>query len=295
MTPPPVVQTDEWTIEVPGGLHAPSVLASLAAHALPGAERYDRSRGAHTRLVALTAQVVAVTIQPSSHQVRIAASPAGIDSATLAEVTGVVRFWLDLDTDIVAVQEHLCQDDLLAPLILARPGLRVVRYTEPFEAAVMTVIGQQVSLAAARTFGGRLVESFGGNGLDGLVRFPEPAELARLDPGAIQRAVGLTSARSATVSALARAFADGLRLDPEDEPERARRALLAIPGIGPWTADYLAVRALADPDAFTPSDLVLRRALGNPSPGQASIRADAWRPWRAYALMHLWTAQAYPG
>jgi AraC family transcriptional regulator of adaptative response / DNA-3-methyladenine glycosylase II len=164
------------------------------------------------------------------------------------------------------------------------------------ELAVKAVLGQQVSVAAARTFAARLVERLG-----------EPAPghepLARLFPGAATVAdgdlagLGLTTARAATLRALARAVADGqVKLDPGAPSDETRAALLAVPGIGPWTAAYVALRAVGDPDAFPAADLGLRRALADggtlPSVAEVERRAEAWRPWRGYAVFALWNSLA---
>jgi 3-methyladenine DNA glycosylase/8-oxoguanine DNA glycosylase len=142
-----------------------------------------------------------------------------------------------------------------------------------------------VSLAAGRTFAGRLVEAFGNPGPDGFVSFPRPAILAAADPEELRSAVGLTSARARTVLALSRAWHDS-------DGQVCWSELLRIPGIGPWTVDYLAVR-FGDRDAFTPGDLVLRRALGGIPAREAEALSEAWRPYRAYALVHLWTEAVY--
>jgi 3-methyladenine DNA glycosylase/8-oxoguanine DNA glycosylase len=206
-----------------------------------------------------------------------------------------VRGWLGLDADVSRVAEVLGTDPLLGPLVAARPGLRIMGYADGFEGAVCTVLGQQVSLAAARTFAARLVAGFGAAGRDraGLRLFPGAAELAAAGPDAIRAAVGLTGPRARTVHALAAACADGLRIDAGGDHAAIRARLLALPGIGPWTVEYLAMRALRDPDAFPDGDLVLRRALGAGSAKEVRQAAEAWSPLRAYAAFHLWTHQAY--
>lgn len=153
----------------------------------------------------------------------------------------------------------------------------------------MTVLGQQVSLTAARTFGGRLVSTCGTDTDRRLRRFPRPEEIAGLAEEPLRAALGITNARARSVLMLARAFADGLEVHADGDHAETRRNLRAIVGVGPWTVEYLAVRVLRDRDAFTPSDLVLRRALGGVSPTQAAHLAEAWRPHRATALFRLWT------
>lgn len=280
-------------LDVAGELAVDPLRRWLAAHALPGAERHVD--GVHERVVWTGDGPVAVSVDlgrsARGRQVALRA-PAG----ALEEAAAVVRRWLDLDADPAAAQAWLARDPLLAPLVAARPGLRIPRAVRGSETAVLTVLGQQVSLAAARTFGGRLVAAFG-TPLPALTAFPDPAVLAAAGPDRIRAVTGVTGARSRTVHALAEALAGGLDLDAAaGDPRRAADAhaqLLALPGIGPWTADYVALRVFGDSDAFLPGDLVLRRAMGGVSAREAAARAEAWRPWRGYALLHLWTAAVF--
>ncbi|NMM89352.1 3-methyladenine DNA glycosylase 2 [Rhodococcus sp. SRB_17] len=263
------------------------MVGALRAHCVAGLERHDG--GVHARVISLPAGPSIVSV--SWHDDHVSASAtAGTDPVVLESV---VRRWLDLDADHSMIDPYFDSDDIIAPLIAARPGLRVLGSVDGFETAVLTVLGQQVSLAAARTFGGRIVSAFG-DVVDGdFVAFPTPATLAAQSPEAIGETVGLTNARSKTVHTLAIAAAGGLDLGWDAEPVRFRRELLALPGIGPWTADYLTVRILGDRDAFVPDDLVLKRALGVSSGKEAAALAESWRPWRAYALFHLWTKEAF--
>lgn len=270
-------------------------LGSLGAHAIPALDIIEGST--LTRALRLpSGRILAARITPHAEGVRVETAPLSPDAR--AELTGAVRTWFDLDADTEAIAHSLGGDALLAPLLAARPGLRVIGSPDPAETALVTVLGQQVSLAAARTFSGRLVAAFGADGpaLPGGTPtrlFPRPELLADRDPEEVRAAVGLTGARAKTVIALARTLADGLELGPGADPVRARAGLLAVPGIGPWTADYLGVRVLGDRDGFVPGDLVLRRALGSIPAREAEERSRIWRPYRAYALMHLWTAAAY--
>ena len=274
-------------------LHA---LGLLAAHSIPGAEVTDVRAGTHARLLELgdgagrasfrldlTLRSDAVTVDVT------AADPA--TGADLEGIVGVVRSWLDLDADPTVIESAFADDDTLGPLVAARPGIRVTGNPDGFETAVMTVLGQQVSLAAARTFTGRLVAA---HGVDvpgtGLRRFPRAEALAAVDVDELRAAVGVTNARARTLSALAAVVADGLVISPDVDLADARRRLLAVPGIGPWTVEYLAVRALADRDAWPAGDLVLRRVLGGVSTKEAEAASAPWSPFRAYALFHLWAA-----
>ena len=214
---------------------------------------------------------------------------ADLDPAEQVRTDRLIRRWFDLDSDLGPVNQRLSADPLLAPMVEARPRLRVLGHPIPFEAAIGTVLGQQVSVAAARTFAGRLVAAYGRSGPGGLMTFPRPEVLRDAEPEELRAAVGLTGSRSRSVQAVAAAFAERGTRSP-----LGRSELLALPGIGPWTADYLAVTS-GDLDAFTPGDLVLRRALGGVAAPAASARAERWRPFRAYALSHLWVTGAYLG
>lgn len=219
------------------------------------------------------------------------------DLADLASTVARLRRWLDLDADPALVAGAFAGDPLLGPLVAARPGLRVPGTTDPFELAVRAVLGQQVSTSAARTVAGRLVAAFGEPGPGGLSLFPTPDRLAGLATADL-RELGLNTGRAATIGVVAQAVADGLTLDPGADRTHVRNALLALPGVGPWTADYVALRALGDPDVFPAGDLVLRRALAELPGGAgapvdvraATDRAAAWSPWRGYAAQHLWSA-----
>jgi 3-methyladenine DNA glycosylase/8-oxoguanine DNA glycosylase len=272
-----------------GGLEAAAMLASLAAHSVPGAELTDLAAGTHERLIHTAHGPVAASIRldRAGAEATLHGPPAGGDEAVAA-----LRVWLDLDTDVAEVRSALGGDPVLAPLLEARPALRVIGTTDAFQTAVTTVLGQQVSLAAGRTFAGRLVQAYGTPGPLGLMRFPGPAPLARADPEELRAAVGLTASRARTVLAVARAFADHAGAADRGRLVLTRDELLTLPGVGPWTADYLEVRT-GHRDAFAPGDLVLRRSLGGITAKEAAARAEGWRPFRAYALVHLWTASAY--
>ncbi len=241
--------------------------------------------------------------------------------ADLRDLTAAVqrcRRLLDLDADPAVPEEHLRGDPLLAPLVRAAPGLRLPGAVDGAELAVRAVLGQQISVPAARTAAARLVGALGeplpANDRDPSTLahlFPDPAAIAAADPAELP---GGPARRRHTLQALARLLADGeLAIDPGSDREEVRARLLALPGIGPWTAEYIAMRALADPDAFLPTDLGVLRGLerlgrSGPdragmsragegrigvlgdgcSPREAARVAERWRPWRAYAIPHLW-------
>jgi AraC family transcriptional regulator, regulatory protein of adaptative response / DNA-3-methyladenine glycosylase II len=204
-----------------------------------------------------------------------------------------IRDLFDLDADPAAVDAALSRDPLLAPRVAANPGVRVPGAADPFELAVRAVLGQQVSVASATTSAARLVAEFGtpltALGEPDLSAFPAPEALADLDPSRL----ALPRSRASTIIALAREIADErLRLDAGADRREVRARLLAIRGIGPWTADYVAMRALHDPDAFPASDLILRREIAALGLAENGTRVAAWAPWRAYAALHLWTSSA---
>jgi AraC family transcriptional regulator of adaptative response / DNA-3-methyladenine glycosylase II len=191
------------------------------------------------------------------------------------------------------INAHLLSSPALAARVRRNPGLRVPGACDAFELAIRAVLGQQVSVAAATTLAGRLVERFGepveiGPELTHL--FPRPEALADADVAAI----GLPGARAATVRALAATVVNGsLHLDGACDLGESVKRLTALPGMGAWTAQYIAMRALAEPDAFPSGDLGLRRALSDGAGPIAAAAlehiAEEWRPWRAYAALHLWT------
>ncbi|RJT80257.1 DNA-3-methyladenine glycosylase 2 family protein [Arthrobacter cheniae] len=267
--------------------------AILANHAIPGCEVADRADRTHTRMLGTPAgpRRVTVTIRPDD----VGLTADTDDDGEFEHLIDSTRAWLDLDTDTGAIARAFDGDPLLGPLVRDRPGLRAVGYPDAFEAAIMTVLGQQVSVAAGGTFGGRLAAAYGSASPSGLTLFPTPQVIADAPPEELRAAVGVTRTRATTVQNVARAVVDGLFLDASADQAQLRRELLAIPGIGPWSADYLAVRVLRDPDAFTPGDLVARRAMGNPSIRDAERLSEEWRPYRAYALFHLWTLATYSG
>ena len=189
--------------------------------------------------------------------------------------------------DPAAADAHLAGDPILGPLVARRPGLRMPGTVDGGELAVRAVLGQQISVAAARTLAGRLVAAAGEplaephGALTHL--WPRPEAIVEAAPQ-----MPMPHARRRTLAALAGALAAGLRLDPQADPAETRVALLELPGIGPWTADYVLMRALGDPDAWLPTDLGVRRGLARLGVGEEA--AAAWRPYRTHAVRHLWAA-----
>ena len=282
-----------------------SMLAFLRGRALPGVERVDDD--SYARVIAAPVGIAGAT----PGWLRVSAWPGGehalklelhgVGSSRLLAIVNRLRRMFDLDADPQAISDALSTSARLAPLVQAQPGLRLPSGWDGFEIAVRAILGQQVSVAAARTLATRLAQQFGealpapfGPGLERL--FPTPDALAEAD----LTSIGLTRARADTVRAMARALLDG-RVDFKTERtlEDFTARWVALPGIGPWTAQYIAMRALGHPDAFPTDDLVLRRAASDDGSTLGSralaARAEAWRPWRAYAVMHLWRdAMAQP-
>jgi AraC family transcriptional regulator of adaptative response / DNA-3-methyladenine glycosylase II len=269
------------------------LLEFLAARAIPGIERVDATGYARTLALPSGPAVVRVGQAPRGHALvlRVTGAPA----SALLQLTGEARRVFDLAADPALIAAALGPDPLLGPLVRRRPGLRIPGAWDPFECAVRAVLGQQVSVEAGRTLARRLVARAGTElprPTEGLTHlFPSPAALA----GASLTGLGLTSARARALEALARAVADG-RLDLRGPADEVTAGLVALPGIGDWTAQYVALRALGEPDAFPAGDLVLRhRAAGGGAPLTAralAARAEGWRPWRGYAVLHLWGAAA---
>jgi AraC family transcriptional regulator, regulatory protein of adaptative response / DNA-3-methyladenine glycosylase II len=270
------------------------LLAFLALRAVPGVE--TAGEGWYARTLALPHGTGTVRLDIGDHdepgQTAFVLATFALDDLrdTTAGVERVRRL-LDADCDPIAVDEVLGRDPLLGPLVAARPGLRVPGHVDGNEIAVRAVLGQQVTVGAARTIAGRLTAELGkpvarpDGGLTHL--FPDVATLASLDPLDLP----MPRSRGRALIALCAALAEGeVVLDRGAGRDDTRRALLALPGIGPWTADYIAMRALGDPDVFLPADTGTRDAvtlLGR-DPMAAGTLAQPWRPWRSYAQAHLW-------
>jgi AraC family transcriptional regulator, regulatory protein of adaptative response / DNA-3-methyladenine glycosylase II len=272
-------------------LQGPALLAWLAARAVPGVEEIEG--GTYRRSLRLPggAGVVEVELDSSTLLGELVLDD---ERDGVAAVTRVRRL-LDLDADPDAIASVLGRDPLLGPLVAAAPGLRVPGAVDGAELAVRAVLGQQVSVAAARTAAGRLAAEHGevlATPVGEVVRlFPSATTLAALDPASLP----MPQSRARALVGLCRALASGeVVLDPEGDREAAARALLALRGIGPWTAGYVAMRALGEPDVFLVEDLGVRHGLariGGPSDvGEARALAEAWAPWRSYASQYLWQA-----
>ncbi len=263
------------------------VLAFLGARAIPGIEHWDGV--AYRRSLRLPNGAGLVVLR--AEELHVLADLHLTDWADLTAAVQRVRRLLDLDADPQAVDRALGADPLLAPLVRAAPGRRAPGSVDPFETVVRAVVGQQVSVAGAATVAAGLVARHGERSpiADDAVTmlFPDPAALAEADP----HGWPMPRRRAETIRRVAVAVGAGeLELDAGADPGEVRRALLAVPGIGPWTADYVVMRALGHPDTFLPTDLGVVRALA--ARRARPERPEAWAPWRSYAVHHLWAADA---
>ena len=275
----------------------PALCAFLKARATPGVE--DVADGTYRRTVRLGSRSGWVSVTADRERPALAARVAPSLSGALMPLAARLRAAFDLDARPDAVTAHLSRDPLLRRSLRRRPGLRVTRAFDGFEAAARAVLGQHVSVRAATTVAGRLASALGDRvdtpfvGLGRL--FPTPEAVAGAGEEALA-SLGMPGARARALGALAGAVRSGaLSLEDHADAEVVREALTALPGIGPWTADVIAMRALGLPDAFPAGDLGIARALRTRSARQAEARAERWRPWRAYAAMHLWSTLAEGG
>jgi AraC family transcriptional regulator of adaptative response / DNA-3-methyladenine glycosylase II len=266
------------------------VFGHLAASVVPGCE--EVRNGAYRRTLRLPFGTGIASLTPAPDHVRCVLVLD--DFRDLTSAISRCRRLLDLDADPDAVIDALSSDTVLAPVVAKAPGQRIPRTVDEAELAVRAVLGQQVSMKAARTHASRLVVAYGDpvQDVNGALThsFPSIEQLGDIDPAHL----AVPASRRRTVTGLIAALADGrVILHPGCDWDAARSQLLALPGIGPWTAEVIAMRGLGDPDAFPASDLGLRLAaeqLGLPMDHrELTTRSQPWRPWRSYATQHLWT------
>jgi AraC family transcriptional regulator of adaptative response / DNA-3-methyladenine glycosylase II len=269
----------------------PALLQFFAARAVPGVEAVDGDR--YLRTVTLGGKPGVIELRQRAGELFL--TMHGIDTPNVFVAVQRCREMFDLDAPIREIGAVLSRDAVLEPLLRQNPGVRVPGCWDGFELAVRAILGQQVSVKAATTVAGRIARAYGEpaprQGFPGLTHlFPEAGRLRR----ARLNNMGITRGRAATLRRLANAVLDGsLSFDASRDPSALRESLLDIPGIGEWTAQYVAMRALKNPDAFPAADLGLLRAFDRPGrrrlrPAQLEDMSQGWRPWRAYAALLLW-------
>ena len=291
--PRPDAQEDDAVVSLTLSYRPPfawqPLLRFLAARATPGVERVEADR--YTRTIASGPHSGWLMVTPAhtgdALNVEISASLIPVLMTVLARL----RQLFDLDANPSDIDGHLSREGL-ARLVRRTRGLRVPGAVDGFELSVRAILGQQVSVRGATTLAGRFASTFGAPGSGGspLPRVAPTAE--RVASATVEgiATIGLPRARAASIHALARAVADGaIHLSPGTHARETMCRLTSLPGIGAWTAQYIAMRALRWPDAFPASDLALRRAAGIPTPAKLERAAERWSPWRAYAAMHLWS------
>jgi AraC family transcriptional regulator of adaptative response / DNA-3-methyladenine glycosylase II len=271
-----------------------AMLGYLAARAIPGVEKVEDGTWSRCMTLAGVPGIVSVSHEEAKH--RLVARFDMKEPVVIVDGITRVKDLFDLDAAPSEICEHLRTAPALKASVKARPGLRVPGCWDVFELIARAIIGQQISVAGATTMLGRLTEAFGrhpdlggaepGAG-DSAGLFPRPEDLVGKD----LTKIGLTRSRAATLASVAQKFAsDPDFVDAAMDVEDARARLLAIKGIGPWTAEYVILRALRNPDAFPASDLVLLKSAGLKKPKDLKAIAEAWRPWRGYAAQHLWAS-----
>jgi AraC family transcriptional regulator of adaptative response / DNA-3-methyladenine glycosylase II len=267
-----------------------AMLAFLAARATVGVERVEA--GCYHRTIDVDGRSGTIDVSCLESKPALLLEVRFPDPCALLAIVERVRRMFDLTAVPETIAAQLGGDRLLRRLIQRYPGVRMPGAWDGFELAVRAILGQQVSVRAATTMAGRIATMYGAavDAQTGAERlFPDPGRLA----DAPLEAAGVMPARAATIRRLARAVCDKtVRLSPDCDSATVESALTTLPGIGPWTASYVAMRALGEPDAFPCADLVLRRMMGDLTPRALDRRSQAWRPWRAYAVILLWHAAA---
>lgn len=266
------------------------LLRFLAARALHGAELVDHGVYLRTVQLGTASGTIAVRHEPERRALMLELTHSLLP--VLPALLDRVRNLFDLTARPDLINPRLAGDPRLAPLVARNPGLRVPGAFDSFEIAMRAILGQQVTVKGASTLAARVIETFG---QPVATDHPELTHLAptaeRISTASVDQiaALGVVRTRAASIVALARELSSGrLRLEPGVDPDRAVTQLLQLPGVGPWTAHYIAMRVLRWPDAFPREDKVLRDALGGVSPREAERLAEPWRPWRSYAALHLW-------
>jgi AraC family transcriptional regulator of adaptative response / DNA-3-methyladenine glycosylase II len=273
-----------------------AMIEFLRARAIPGVEEVDAET--YRRSISIGRSTNVIEVRRSTEKSQLILRLLQSDAQHLTRIVDGVRKIFDLGADPFAIAAHLRHDPRLRASVRAHPGLRVPGAWDPFELAVRAILGQQVTVKGARTLASRLVERFGGrlpaSPSAGITHcFPTPADLA---DAPIEK-IGIPAARAEAVRGLARTVRTGrVTLDAGGDGSGALEILTGLPGIGAWTAAYVAMRAMGEPDIFPSGDIVLRRTLSDDSrplsPLEAETIAEAWSPWRSYAVLHIWMQAA---
>ncbi|NOX92909.1 MAG: helix-turn-helix domain-containing protein [Gammaproteobacteria bacterium] len=276
----------------------PSMISFLKTRAIPGVEWVDRQNRYH-RSIALEGYQGTVRVAFDEHKRCLRATIRFPRVSSLAFIISRLRRVFDLTADPVAIDTHLATDPRLASLIAARPGLRVPGAWDGFELGIRAILGQQISVGAATTLAGKLVSRYG-EPLDASLKteglshvFPSPKRLAVAD----LRSLGMPGTRARALSALSEAVLESPNMfSASQPPDVTLERLKTLPGIGDWTSQYILMRALCEPDAFPAADIGLMRAMATkngrrPTPATLLQQAEIWRPWRAYAALHLWASE----
>jgi AraC family transcriptional regulator of adaptative response / DNA-3-methyladenine glycosylase II len=267
-----------------------AMLRFLAQRAIPGVELVEVN--CYRRTIALNGSAGKLSVALDEKNSALSVQISFPEPRWLFQIIEKVRRLFDLTADPREISAHLSRDPLLAARVADLPGLRIPGCWDGFELAIRAILGQQISVAGASTLAGRLVEQFG-------MKISETDRPTHLFPNADALAtadivqIGLPKARAETIKAVARNVSAGrLSFEAAQNTEEFRARLCEIPGIGDWTAQYIAMRALGDTDAFPATDLGLMRAMSLQSAREITRRAESWRPWRAYAAMYLWQTHA---
>lgn len=280
----------ELTLRLPARapFDAPGLFRFFADHAVPGLETGDDTH--YSRTLGLPGGATRVTVRPDPLRCGVEVTAQLAALGDVPALVARIRRLFDLDADSAAIDEALSHDGTLAPLVRGLPGIRIPGAVDGWEALFRTLIGQQISVSAARTVLGRLVGELGDGG------FPSAAAVAERGGASLRG----PATRIRAIIGAAEAVASGaVRLDVEVPADELRASLVALRGVGPWTADYVAMRVLGNPDMFLETDLVIRQsaaALGLPGDVRPlAAHAARWAPWRSYATLHLWRARPVPG
>lgn len=280
-----------FTVETTRPFCTPALLAYLRVRAVGGVELVDGLRYRRALRVKGTEGILTIDLENAEREGTVVVQYSSSLESEVETLREVVDRLVDATAPIEEIDAVLGQDPILAPLVQRRPGVRIPGTTEPFELAVRAILGQQISVAAATTLAGRIAARWGtmlSTPEAGLIRiFPEADELA----DAVLERVGLSRTKATAIRHLGAAVAEGqIDLTPVRTGERPElETLLAIPGIGPWTASYIALRGLRDRDSIPANDLGIRNALSYGSAREVAVAAERWRPWRGYGAIHLWS------